>query len=160
MTRLNINQLRKDTHACEQVLHFNNAGAALMPSPVVQAMKQHLDLEASIGGYEAADKASTLLDDFYDAAALLIQASRDEIAFTENATRAWEMAFYSLPFQSGDRILTSSAEYASNYLAFLQRAKQTGLIIDVVKDDEFGQLDTQDFRGLLYKIKVNINVGS
>ncbi len=144
MTTLNINQLRKDTHACEQVLHFNNAGAALMPSHVVQAMKQHLDLEASIGGYEAADKASTLLDDFYDAAALLIQASRDEIAFTENATRAWEMAFYSLPFQSGDRILTSSAEYASNYLAFLQRAKQTGLIIDVVKDDEFGQLDTQD----------------
>ena len=51
------------------------------------------------------------------------------------------MAFYSLPFRKGDRILTAEAEYAANYVAFLQVAKRTGAIIDVVPSDASGELD-------------------
>ncbi len=69
-------------------------------------MKQHLDLEASIGGYEAADKCENKLDKIYDSAAALINCHRDEIAFMDNATRAWDMAFYSFKFKKGDRIIT------------------------------------------------------
>jgi selenocysteine lyase/cysteine desulfurase len=69
-----------------------------------------------------------------------LRESKNEIAIIENATRAWDMAFYSLPFQSGDRILTSIAEYASNYIAFLQIAQRTGAVVEAIPNDRDGQV--------------------
>ncbi len=132
---------RAETPGCRQVIHWNNAGASLMPDPVLQAVTDHLRLEARIGGYEAAEEARASLERFYDAAAELIGCERDEIAFAENATRAWDLAFYSIPFQAGDRILTSMNEYASNFTAYLQVAKKTGAIVEVIPADEKGQID-------------------
>ena len=51
------------------------------------------------------------------------------------------MAFYSLMFRPGDRILTARAEYAANYVAFLQIARRTGAVIEVIPDDADGVLD-------------------
>lgn len=42
---IDIERARRDTPAASQVLHFNNAGAALMPAPVLQAQLRHLQLE-------------------------------------------------------------------------------------------------------------------
>src|SRR5687768_2347897 len=106
MTTLDIARLRADTPACEKLIHFNNAGSSLMPKPVYQAVLDHLTLEQTIGGYAAEDEAEPALEDFYDAFAALLTCDRSEIAYVENATRAWDMAFYSLPLKEGDRILT------------------------------------------------------
>lgn len=135
-----LTRVRMDTPGCENVIHFNNAGAALMPNPVVAATVGHLYLESQMGGYEAAAVHQDKVERVYDAAASLIGCSRDEIALTENATRAWDMAFYSIPFQPGDRILTCTSEYASNYMAFLQVARRTGASIEVIPDDQYGQV--------------------
>ena len=134
-----LDRARRETPGCEIVLHFNNAGAALMPQPVLDAIQNHLRLEAETGGYEAAEQEEASIERVYTSAARLIGAHPDEVAVVENATRAWDMAFYSIPLQPGDRILTATAEYASNYIAYLQRAKATGAIIEVIPDDEHGQ---------------------
>ena len=140
---VDLEKVRADTPGVGHVVHFNNSGAALMPRPVLDALKHHLDREATIGGYEAESEAEPLIEHSYDAAARLINAGRDEIAIVENATVAWDIAFYGLAqgFTRGDRILTAMAEYASNYIAYLQLQKRTGIVIDVVPNDEFGQLD-------------------
>ena len=117
---IDVQQARRETPGCGNVLHFNNAGAALMPQPVLHATIGHLQLEALIGGYEAAAQAQDAVEHVYDAAARLLRCHREEIAIVENATRAWDMAFYAIPFGPGDRILTAVAEYASNFIAFLQ----------------------------------------
>lgn len=137
---LDIDRLRDDTPGCAEVVHFNNAGAALQPRPVLAAVRDHLDLEARIGGYEAADAAADRLAATYDSLARLIGAGPDEIAYTESATRAWDMAFYGIPFRAGDRILTTASEYASNAIAFAHVARRHGVRVEVVPDDDGGQI--------------------
>ncbi len=141
-----LQRARHDTPGCIHVLHFNNAGSSLMPQPVLNATIGHLQLEAQIGGYEAVEQAHAAIEHVYDAAATLINCSRDEIAIIENATRAWDMAFYSIPFKPGDRILTAMSEYASNYIAFLQIAQKTGVIIEAIPNDAYGQVSLDALR--------------
>ncbi len=144
-----LQRARQDTPGSAHVLHFNNAGAALMPTPVLNATIAHLQLEAQIGGYEAADAARPAIEHVYDAIATLINCSRDEVAIIENATRAWDQAFYSIPFQLGDRILTAMSEYASNYIAFLQITKRTGAIVEVIPNDTHGQISVEALRNAI-----------
>lgn len=141
---IDIARVRADTPSCEEEVHFNNAGASPMPTPVVDTMHRFLDREVRIGGYSAEMEARAALDDFYEAFATLLGCEREEVAFTDNATKAWDMAFYGIPFEAGDRILTCAAEFASNRVAFLHRANQLGLHIDVAADDESGQVDVAD----------------
>lgn len=138
-----IEALRADTPACEKIIHFNNAGSSLMPIPVYKAVIDHLSLENSLGGYAAEDQSRTSLNGFYTSFAKLLNADANEIAYVENATRAWDMAFYSLPLKEGDQIITHESEYASNYLAFLQLAKRRGIEIILAPSDSSGQVDVE-----------------
>ena len=146
---LDVAAARADTPAVEQVSHLNNAGAALPPAPVLDAVVEHLRREAEIGGYEAAAEREQRVEHTYDAVARLIGAERDEVAIVENATRAWDMAFYSLRLGAGDRILTTTAEYASNYIPMRQVADRTGAAVVVVPDDEHGQVDVDRLTAML-----------
>lgn len=119
-----------------------------MPQVVLNAMVDYLQLEAMIGGYEAAGKTAAL-ETVYDRIADFINCHRAEVALIENATRAWDMAFYAVPFQPGDRILTSHASYASNYIAFLHAKQRYGVEITAVPNDEHGQISIDSLKNLI-----------
>jgi cysteine desulfurase / selenocysteine lyase len=141
-----VERARRDTPGTRKVAHLNNAGAALPPVQVTEAVIEHLRRESDMGGYEAAEAAVDQVENTYRSIAAMIGAHRDEIAVVENATRAWDMAFYGLRLRPGDRILTARAEYASNVIAFLQVAERTGARIEVIDDDPSGQLSVTDLR--------------
>ena len=67
-----IEKLRKETPGCENKIHLNNAGAGLMPSQVLTRIIKHLELEAKIGGYEAAEIKHGEIQEFYQQAGKLI----------------------------------------------------------------------------------------
>jgi len=144
-----VERARRETSGSREITHFNNAGAALMPDPVLSAMVAHLQREAAMGGYEAAEEAAQQVDHVYDAVAQLLNCSADEVAIVENATRAWDMAFYAMRFEPGDRILSSAAEYESNYLAFLQVCGKTGARVEVVPSDSSGQIAVDTLESML-----------
>jgi cysteine desulfurase / selenocysteine lyase len=147
---IDVARARADTPGCaDDRIHLNAAGSSLPPQPVLDAVIEHLELEARLGGYEAEDAAAGRLDAAYPALARLLGCERDEVAIVENATRAWDMAFYSLPFRPGDRILTATAEYESNYLAYLQVCRRTGATVEAVPDDEHGQISIDALEGML-----------
>src|SRR6266571_5888109 len=104
-------------------------------------MTAQLRREAEIGGYEAAAEAQEAIAATYDAIAELVGGRSEEIALFDNATYAWNAAFYSVPLRPGDQILTGRAEYGSNVLAYWQAAERTGAEVVVVPNDEHGQLD-------------------
>jgi cysteine desulfurase / selenocysteine lyase len=139
---IDVASVRADTPGCENVLHLNNAGASLPPTVVLERVKTHLDLEAAMGGYEAEDSVAEEYQGIYRSIARMLGCAASEIALVENATRAWDAAFYALAegFQTGEKILTASNEYASNYLAFLQVARQRGVEIVVVPNDPSGEI--------------------
>ncbi len=141
MTDIDVERARALTPGCAEVLHLNHAGASLMTQPVLDAMTGHLQREAATGGYEAAEEAAPAVEHTYDALATLLGCNRNELALTDSATRAWDIALYSLPIEPQDRILISRAEYGSNAIALLQLQKRTGCQLVLVDDDDHGQID-------------------
>lgn len=123
-------------------MHFDSAGSALPPEPVLSALTRHLALEAKVGGYRAESDAAETIEQTYRSIATLIGCQSGEVALVENATRAWDMVFYAFArrLTAGDRILTSVSEYASNYIAYLQVARASGVSIEVIPNDERGAL--------------------
>lgn len=136
---MDIQKLRNDTPGTNNVIHLNNAGASLMPKPVTEKMINYLREESLYGGYETASANRKVLDQTYSSIARFINAEQDEIALLENATTAWNMAFFAINFKEGDRILTSKSEYASNFISYLKLKKQVGVTIDVIPNDDYGQ---------------------
>ncbi len=120
-----------------------------MPTPVIRAVQEHFEREILRGGYAAKDEVAEKVEAIYGQIACLINAKPSEIALLENATRAWDIAFYSIDFKPGDIVLTSEVEYASNFIAMLQLAKRLGIEIKVVPSDSSGQLDLDVLESLV-----------
>lgn len=146
---IDVERARRETPGCHHVIHLNNAGAALMPTVVLGTVTDFLELEARKGSYEAARANEDRLAAVYVSAARLLGCSPSEIAIVENATRAWDMAFYAIPFRRGDRILTAQAEYASNLIAYLQVARQRGVSVEVIPNDEHGQVSVEALESMM-----------
>ena len=138
---MDLARLRRETPGTAHCLHLNNAGAALMPQPVIDTVASHFALEARLGGHAASTRTKDAQEAVYASIARLLNADPSEIALAENATIAWQLAFYGLSLGEGDRILTGRAEYGANYVAFLQMQKRTGCLIDVIPDDADGATD-------------------
>lgn len=136
MDSLFIEKVRRETPGCKRVIHLNNAGASLMPAIVGAAIKKYIDQEMKMGGYETAEHKADDIQQFYTLTAQLLNARADQIAFTSNATDAFSRALSSIPFDRGDRILTTRHDYISNQLAFLSLKKRFGIAVHYFPVDE------------------------
>jgi cysteine desulfurase/selenocysteine lyase len=150
-----IARFRAETPGSAEVLHLNNAGASLPTRLVLDTVVGHLEREALIGGYEAAEEAADRLDAVYRSLTRLLNGSGpDEVALLDNSTRAFDMAFYAIPFKPGDVVLTSTAEYHSNFVAYLHMAKR-GVAVEVIPADASGQIDLEALESRLTRTRGN-----
>lgn len=144
-----LTRWRRDTPGCEERVHLNNAGASLMPAPVLQVVLAHLQREARMGGYEAADAAADDVGATYVALAELIGAGPHNIAVVENATAAFALALSAFDFQRGDLILTTRNDYISNQLMYLSLARRQGVEVVRAEDLPEGGVDPASVRLLI-----------
>jgi selenocysteine lyase/cysteine desulfurase len=120
---------------------LDSAGSSLPPRVVTETVIAHLRREAEIGGYRAANERLAGLAGVKDAIATLLNTTPDTIALNDSATRGWSDFFYAVPLHPGDRILLSGADYASNAIAALQRARATGARVEQIPSDDVGRID-------------------
>lgn len=147
---LDIDRLRADTPGVQHRIHLNNAGASLMPRPVLEAAQQHLQLESEIGGYEAAALAREASIGFYESVAQLLHAKPGQIAWSGSATQAYNTALSAIPFQPGDVILTTDDDYVSNQIAFLQLVKHHQLKLIRGRTLPEGGVDSAHLKELIH----------
>jgi len=146
---LDLSKLRRDTPTCEGQTFLDNAGSALSPTIVNETLIAHLALEQEVGGYVAAETALHRITEATAAVGRLVGAAPHQIAWQPSATAAWNRAISSIPFCDGDRVLTTSAEYASNVIPLLQAHKRVGLAVEVIPDGPDGAADPVAFAAML-----------
>eukprot|EP00879_Flechtneria_rotunda_P013191 GHRR01013776.1.p1 GENE.GHRR01013776.1~~GHRR01013776.1.p1 ORF type:complete len:440 (+),score=145.36 GHRR01013776.1:194-1513(+) len=142
-------QARSETPGCKHVIHFNSAGASLQPCVVLDAVQQYIQEEGETGGYETVNRRGYDLELPYTALAKMLNCSPSEIAIVNSATSAWAQVFYGIPFTQGDVILTSVAEYGSNYLAYLQVQKRFGVEVQVMPQTLEGDISIPHLQEML-----------
>lgn len=126
--------------------HLNNAGAALPTAATVDAMVDHLRLEADTGGYEAATKVADRLAALRTSAAhLLGAADGDVVVVTGSDTQSWSKALWGFALGGGigrgQCLVADRIAYDSHYLGLLQVCELTGASIEVVPSAADGTLD-------------------
>lgn len=127
-------------------IHLNNAGASLVSDATLDAMIDYLRLEQQIGGYEAAAERSSDLEEFYASVGALLGVGKENIAFSDSATRAWNTVIFSMNFNEGERIITTSTEFGSNAVSLQSVVEQSGAELVVLGVREDGLLDADELK--------------
>jgi selenocysteine lyase/cysteine desulfurase len=140
---------RSETPGCSRLVHLNNAGAALVPRPVSEAIIGHLNREQELGGYEAADAASEAIQRTYASMGRLTGAEARNIALVQNSTVAFAQAITAFDLGPGDIVLTSRADYASNQIMYLSLARRRGVEVVRAPDAPEGGVDPDELRRLV-----------
>ena len=138
LSETDVEQLRRETPGTAHLIHFNNAGASLPTTPVLDAITEYLQQEAILGGYEAEAQYQKEIERTYSLIAELINAQPEEITLVENASNAWCIAFHGIGLQPGDEVLISEFEYVTNMIGYLYGEQHYGIRLKVIPNDEKG----------------------
>ena len=151
ITDQQIQTFRQETPGTAHYIHLNNAGAAFMPQPVIEAVQNYIQLEAIRGGYESMAQEATAIEGFYVSTAKLLNTKPQNIAFTASATDSYNKAISAIPFKEGATILTTRQDYASNQIAFLQLQKSHGIKVVHAHNHTDGTVNLNSFEELMKK---------
>lgn len=155
---LDIQGLRSRTPGTRHARHFNAAGAALPSENVLRTVVDHLNLEARIGGYEAAEAVRDRHEAVYASAARLIGAGPEDIALVESATVGWHRALDALALPPGSRVLAAASSYVSSAMHLLDRARRDGIRVEVLPVDPTGGTDLEALEKALREPAVLVTV--
>jgi len=144
-----VRRWRAETPGTDRLVHLNNAGAALVPAPVAEAVAGHLRLESELGAYEAAEARAEAVQEAHALVGRLVGVGAGNIALLQNSTFAFTQALGAFDFQAGDVLLTSRADYASNQIMYLSLARRLGVEIVRAADLPEGGMDPESVRTLV-----------
>jgi Selenocysteine lyase len=143
---MKIEDCRTDFPITRDLVYLDSAATSLTPTPVVEAMVEYdLRYRSNVGRgvHRLAAVATHRYRDARDAVRSFVGGEGGTLAVTRNTTEAIGTVAAGLPWQRGDRVVTTLLEHHSNLLPWL-RLRERGVAVDIVRPDAEGNLDIAD----------------
>jgi cysteine desulfurase/selenocysteine lyase len=151
--------IRRDFPALERkingspVVYLDSACMALKPRQVIDAMNEYYEMYPACGGrsiHRFGKDASEAYTAAREKFAKFINAAQDaECIWTRNATESLNVVANCVDLPKGSKIITTSLEHHSGSLPFVERAKRDGLEIEIVKAQNDGTFDIEDWKNAI-----------
>ncbi|MGY5879536.1 MAG: aminotransferase class V-fold PLP-dependent enzyme [Candidatus Thorarchaeota archaeon] len=135
------------------VVYLDSACMALKPRQVINAMNEYYEMYPACGG-RSIHRFGKDASEAYTAArgkfAKFLNASQEEeCIWTRNATESLNIVASSVSLPKGSKIITTSLEHHSGSLPFVERAKRDSLEIEIVKAQNDGTFDIEDWKNAI-----------
>ena len=117
------------------IVYFDNGATTLKPKCVVDKIVEYYTKYTSNihrGDYDAAVKTNELYDDTRNVVSRFINCSSDEVIFTSGTTMSINMVVFGYMkniLKSGDEVLLTKSEHASNILPWIKLSEDIGIVI-------------------------------
>ncbi|MCJ7817427.1 MAG: aminotransferase class V-fold PLP-dependent enzyme [Candidatus Thorarchaeota archaeon] len=149
-------KIRRDFPSLERtingrpVVYLDSACMALKPRQVIDAMNEYYEMYPACGG-RSIHRFGKDASEAYTAArgkfAKFLNASQEEeCIWTRNATESLNIVASSVELPKGSKIITTSLEHHSGSLPFVERAKRDNLQIEIIKAQNDGTFDIEDWK--------------
>lgn len=113
---------------------FNHAGVSPLPRPAARAMCEWVD-GAEASAY-LGHRWYPQIESLREAAARLINAGKEEIAFVKNTSEGISIVANGIDWQWGDRIVTTGVEYPANIYPWMEVARSRGAQLVMVPEED------------------------
>jgi cysteine desulfurase/selenocysteine lyase len=139
--------LRKLFPVTRRYVYLNHAAVAPISLPVYERMQEHArdQLEHGIVNY---DQWSATVKKTREAAAGLINASRNQIAFVQNTSAGLAMIANGIDWRAGDNIVTAACEFPANIVPWMRIHREYGVEVRMAHERD-GRLDTEEILNLI-----------
>ncbi|RCW66116.1 aminotransferase class V-fold PLP-dependent enzyme [Pseudorhodoferax soli] len=124
-----LESIRSEFPVMEHTLYLDSAHQTPLPNRVRRAIERFLDE----GNTKAGPKPvwAARVHDARQMVATLLNAQRDEVAFTKNTSEGLNIAANALALQSGDKVLMLAGDHPNNAYAWLHQ-RQRGVEVQFV----------------------------
>lgn len=127
----------------EEIIYFDNSATSLKPKCVIDKMNEYYlkyPANAHRGDYDLSFKVDQLYEETRELVKDFINAKAlEEIVFTNGTTESLNMiitGFFGELLESGDEILITTSEHASNVLPWFRLVKKIGIKVNYISLDE------------------------
>lgn len=136
----------------KDIIYLDNGATTFKPKMVIDAIDEYYTnytANAHRGDYSLSFKVDMEYEGARNKVAKFINAEREEIIFTSGSTESLNMiarGFFENLLESGDEILITKSEHASNILPWFRLAKKIGVKINYIDLDETLHVTVENVR--------------
>ena len=130
----NVEAIRRDFPILGNIIYLDNASTSFSPEPVVAAMVEfEHSYRANVGRgvHRLTGIASQRFWHAHEKIAEFIGGENGTTVFTKNTTESVNMVAQGLPWNAGDRVITTIIEHHSNLLPWRRLARR-GVAVDII----------------------------
>ncbi|MGD0175373.1 MAG: cysteine desulfurase [Candidatus Bathyarchaeia archaeon] len=151
---LSVQQVRRDIPLLDELVYFDSASVSPPVRPVVDTMSEYytrFPFNYGVGVFKDSIQVTKKLEDARNRVAKFIDARPTEVVFTKNTTEAINIVARGLDWKKNDEVIITSIEHQSNYIPWLQLARDRGVRVKVAKADTSGIIDVGEIERSIKK---------